>query len=138
MNQDREHLCRRCLRCCYRMAVIDDVVYRTPFPCEYLDIPGRRCIIYDQRHAINSDCLSIETAIRHRALPNDCPYAADAVAGYNGAKILPPSLSDPDTLSWLGRELGVNDAMIDAVLQNLISRPADGPGAGNGASQRND
>ncbi|MFH1377960.1 MAG: hypothetical protein ABIH86_04335 [Planctomycetota bacterium] len=114
---DLDNLCNRCLRCCFRMAVIDGAVFRTPFPCEHLDIPGRRCRIYPDRHTINKNCLTIAEALRVNALPKDCPYASGAGKDYTGQQSLPSDWLTDDALRLLGRDLGADEDMIDAALR---------------------
>jgi len=69
-----ENVCRRCGRCCRAKVIIGDEVHYTPFFCRYLDVKTRLCTIYDRRHEINADCLSLEEGILLGVFPRDCPY----------------------------------------------------------------
>jgi len=53
----------------------------TPFPCPYLDEKTRLCTVYENRHKINPDCLTLEEGIRIGVFPADCPYVKD-LEGY--------------------------------------------------------
>jgi len=77
MNKSDEEKCLRCGRCCYRKLWIGDTIYYTPFPCEYLDTETKLCTIYEKRHEINPECLSVEEGIRLGIFPADCPYVRD-------------------------------------------------------------
>ena len=72
-----ESLCKRCGRCCYRKIWIEDVLYYTPTPCQYLDTETRLCTVYEKRHLLNPECLSVEEGIRLGVFPADCPYVRD-------------------------------------------------------------
>lgn len=83
-------LCEKCGRCCYAKLIIDgDVVY-TPFPCPYLDEDTRLCNVYERRHELAPQCLTIEMGIRLGVFPADCPYVRD-VSGY-----VPPRRMTPE------------------------------------------
>jgi hypothetical protein len=45
-------------------------------PCRYLDVETRQCKIYDNRFAINPECvkLTAELVSTLRWLPRDCGY----------------------------------------------------------------
>ena len=118
---DLESLCTRCLRCCFRMAVIDGAVFRTPFPCEHLDISERRCRIYADRHALNKNCLTIDEALEVNALPKDCPYASGAGGDYAGQQPLPSDWLTDDALRLLGRDLGVDEDAIESALRGQFN-----------------
>ena len=47
-----------------------------PFPCPYLDEDTRLCTVYERRHEVNPDCLTLEEGIRIGVFPADCPYVA--------------------------------------------------------------
>jgi len=72
-----EHKCLKCGRCCTVKVVIDGEVYYTSEYCPYFDPHTRLCTIYERRHQLNPDCLTIEEGIRLQALPTDCPYVKD-------------------------------------------------------------
>lgn len=69
-----EELCNHCGKCCYQKIIVGRTVYLTPFPCQYLDTDTNLCTIYDRRHELNPECLSIETGMKHSAFPMDCGY----------------------------------------------------------------
>ena len=71
------NLCEKCGRCCYSKLIIDGEVVYTPFPCPHLDEDSRLCTIYQRRHELNPQCLSVEVGIRLGVLPADCPYVRD-------------------------------------------------------------
>lgn len=72
--QDHEALCSRCGKCCYQKLIIGRNVYITPFPCKYLDVEKNACTIYENRHEIYPDCLTMEAGFKHAAFPADCTY----------------------------------------------------------------
>jgi hypothetical protein len=74
-------LCERCGRCCYAKVIIDGEVVYTPFPCPYLDEQTRLCAVYERRHELRTDCLTIEMGIQLGVFPADCPYVRD-IPGY--------------------------------------------------------
>lgn len=76
-----ESTCLRCGRCCYAKVIIDDQVYYTDIPCEYLDTTDNSCTIYAVRFEKNPDCLSVSEGMRAGVFPADCPYVRD-VPGY--------------------------------------------------------
>ena len=86
-------------------------MFITPFPCEFLDTATNNCTIYDRRQELNPECLQVEDAIKHHALPADCGYVpVHAPPGYR------PAL---DNWKWdtnwtefddLAEELSVSDA----------------------------
>jgi len=73
-----EERCRRCGRCCVAKVIIGGEVHFTPFFCRHLDLKTQLCAIYDRRHELNPDCLSVEEGLLLGVFPADCPY----VAGY--------------------------------------------------------
>ncbi|HLX63535.1 MAG TPA: hypothetical protein VKX17_19855 [Planctomycetota bacterium] len=82
-----ESLCNRCGKCCYKKIIVGRTVYITPFPCEYLDTATNSCTIYDRRHELNPECLSVEDGMKHDAFPGDCPYVVEfAPADYKTAR----------------------------------------------------
>jgi len=72
-----EKKCLRCGRCCFAKLWIGGRIYYTPFPCKYLDLRTRLCTVYDRRHEVNPECLSIEAGIKLGVFPKDCPYVRD-------------------------------------------------------------
>jgi len=79
--QEKEDLCRRCGRCCCHKLLLEDEVVYLPYPCAYLDEETHLCTIYEDRHRINPDCLTLEEGIKIGVFPADCPYVKD-IAGY--------------------------------------------------------
>ena len=76
-EREKEEKCRRCGRCCCAKLLLDDEVVYTPFLCKYLDEKTRLCTVYENRHEMNPDCLTLEEGIRIGVFPADCPYVAD-------------------------------------------------------------
>jgi len=76
-EKNTEDLCRRCGRCCYRKVWIEERLYYTPTPCQYLDTETHLCTVYEKRHLLNPECLSVEEGIRLGVFPADCPYVRD-------------------------------------------------------------
>jgi uncharacterized cysteine cluster protein YcgN (CxxCxxCC family) len=73
---DRDALCRRCGRCCCRKFVLRDIVYHTPFYCQYFDPATRLCTVYQRRFEVNPNCLTVERSLERGVFPADCPYVA--------------------------------------------------------------
>ncbi len=69
-----ERICNNCGKCCYKKLIIGRTVYITPFPCEFLDTATNLCTIYERRHELNPQCLSVEQGLKVSAFPEDCPY----------------------------------------------------------------
>ena len=73
-----ESLCDGCGKCC--LEKIEDektgAIKTTSITCEYLDIKDCRCIIYEDRHTLNSDCVQLSPRnIRNiKWLPETCAY----------------------------------------------------------------
>ena len=72
-----DSLCNHCGKCCYKKIIVGRTVYITPFPCEFLDTHTNMCTVYERRHEMNPDCLSMETGFKHSAFPSDCPYVPE-------------------------------------------------------------
>ncbi len=104
--ESRDVRCRRCGRCCYAKLLVGDRVIYTDAPCDHLDPETRLCRVYDRRHEVNPDCLSVEEGIRRGVFPADCPYVAD-LPGYNA----PIEDTDP--------------ALLAAALYTLVGEEAD-------------
>ena len=84
-----EALCKGCGECC--LEKIEDqrgTIFYTMKPCRYLDVETRQCKIYDNRFAINPECvkLTAELVPTLRWLPRDCGYVA----------VPPPVIPPPD------------------------------------------
>jgi len=78
-NEAWEALCRGCGMCCFEK--IEDergTIFYTQTPCRYLDVVTRQCRIYDNRFAINPECVKLteELVATLRWLPRDCGYLA--------------------------------------------------------------
>ena len=76
-----ERKCIRCSRCCYYKIILDGRIAYTPYPCMYLDTKTKLCTIYERRHEINPDCLTVDEGIKMGVFPADCPYVKD-LEGY--------------------------------------------------------
>ncbi len=72
-----DSLCNHCGKCCYKKIIVGRTVYITPFPCEFLDTQTNMCTVYERRHELNPECLSMETGFKHSAFPSDCPYVPE-------------------------------------------------------------
>lgn len=77
-NDEWEALCDRCGRCC--LEKLEDketgVVYYTSVTCSHLDTWECRCLNYDDRHQVESDCLVIAPDMVEAVawLPATCAY----------------------------------------------------------------
>jgi len=71
-----EDLCRKCGLCCHAKVIVGDDVFVLSEHCPYLDPATNLCTIYEHRHELNPQCLTVEQGIRFRAFPADCPYVA--------------------------------------------------------------
>lgn len=103
-NEAHEALCRRCGRCCFHKLLIGDTVVYTDVPCPYLDIDSRLCRVYEKRHEVNPDCLTVEEGIKRGVFPADCPYVK-GLAGYRA----PIEDTDPELLKKLLAESGTEE-----------------------------
>lgn len=74
-------LCERCGRCCYAKLIIGGEIVYTPYPCPYLDTRTHLCTVYERRHEVNPQCITVEMGIRLGVFPADCPYVRD-LPGY--------------------------------------------------------
>jgi hypothetical protein len=75
VGADHEAKCERCGRCCYNKIIYRGRLFYTPFPCKHLDEQTRLCRVYERRHQVNPDCLSVEEGLKLGVFPADCPYA---------------------------------------------------------------
>jgi len=80
-EKEWEVLCRGCGICCFEK--IEDergTIFYTQTPCRYLDVVTRHCRIYDNRFAINPECIKLteELVATLHWLPRDCGYIAPA------------------------------------------------------------
>jgi hypothetical protein len=69
--------CKKCGRCCCTKLIINGEIVYTPFPCPHLDETTRLCTIYERRHELNPDCITVDMGIRLGVFPPDCPYVRD-------------------------------------------------------------
>ncbi len=88
-----EDLCRKCGLCCHAKVVVGDEVFLMDDHCPYLDPATNLCTIYERRHKLNPQCLTIDQGIKLRAFPAGCPY----VAGLSGYK--------PPRTDWTFRDI---------------------------------
>jgi len=78
-TEEWETLCRGCGSCCFEKIVDEQgTIFYTQTACRYLDVVTRQCRIYDNRFAINPECvkLTAELVPTLRWLPRDCGYVA--------------------------------------------------------------
>jgi len=78
-SDEWESRCRSCGSCCFEK--IEDeqgTIFYTRTPCRYLDVITRQCRVYDNRFAINPECVKLTAALvpTLRWLPRDCGYVA--------------------------------------------------------------
>lgn len=75
-----ENLCVNCpdeIRgiCCYYLAWIGDYyIYLPNHPCKFFNPDTRKCSIYEKRHEINPNCLTLKEMYVKGTLPKNCPY----------------------------------------------------------------
>lgn len=72
-----EAICRKCGKCCYEKVDLGGGVIRyLDEPCEHLDLETRLCKVYEKRHEVEPDCISLtEVIVRHiHWLPPECAY----------------------------------------------------------------
>lgn len=120
--EEHEALCLKCGRCCHRKVLVGDRVIGFDSPCPHLDADTKLCRVYESRHEVNAECLSVPEGIRRGVFPADCPYVA-GLAGY-----IPP-LEDPDPglVAELIAELEAEALDQDrSALSRLPARPAAG------------
>ncbi len=76
-QEEWEALCNRCGKCCYEKIDLGggEICY-TNEPCEQLDTETHLCKVYDRRHEVEPDCMSLtEHLVRTLVwLPPDCAY----------------------------------------------------------------
>ena len=73
-HEEFERLCTNCGKCCYKKIIIGSAVFITPFPCEHLDTETNLCTVYERRHEVNPECLTMAEGMVHSAFPADCGY----------------------------------------------------------------
>ena len=86
MSTEHEAKCLRCGRCCQLKTRLRGEVYLMPGFCRFFDVKTRLCWVYEKRHQMNKDCLTVAQALKQGALPPDCPYARE-VKGYKPAVV---------------------------------------------------
>jgi uncharacterized cysteine cluster protein YcgN (CxxCxxCC family) len=73
-----EALCDRCGLCC--LEKLEDPqsgdIYLTSIACQFYEITGCQCLIYEHRHRLNPDCVELTpSGLRHLTwLPDSCAY----------------------------------------------------------------
>ena len=83
MKNKEENLCNQCGKCCYIKVMVSGIPFFSKKHCKFLDTKTKLCTIFKDRFKKNPNCLTIEEAIRIRALPDECPYVKDK-KGYRG------------------------------------------------------
>jgi len=95
MNYEQwEAICTRCGKCCYEKVDLGGgIIQYTDEPCVHLDTKTNLCKVYENRHEVEPDCISLtEHLVRTLTwLPEDCAYARyvrfqDAVAAVRQAE----------------------------------------------------
>ncbi len=72
-----EAICRRCAKCCYEKVDLGGGIVRyTDQPCEHLDTETKLCKVYENRHEVEPDCISLtEHLVRFlHWMPEECAY----------------------------------------------------------------
>jgi uncharacterized cysteine cluster protein YcgN (CxxCxxCC family) len=79
MNHEQwEAICKRCGKCCYEKVDLGGgVIQYTDEPCEHLDTETNLCKVYENRHEVEPNCISLtEHLVRTLSwLPEGCAYA---------------------------------------------------------------
>ena len=89
MSNKLKNLCELCpgeIRgiCCYYLTIIEDhLVYLPNHPCKFFDLKSKRCTIYENRHEINPNCLTLEEMYYLGSLPKKCPYILEDIEYQN-------------------------------------------------------
>lgn len=77
--EEWEAICAKCGKCCYEKVDLGcgEIRY-TDEPCQHLDTKTRLCTIYEHRHEVEPDCISLtEELVRTlHWLPEECAYVA--------------------------------------------------------------
>jgi len=121
---EHESICNHCGKCCYQKLIIGRNVYITPFPCKWLNVENNQCTIYDRRHELNPECLSMEDGFKHSAFPADCTYLPKmAPLNYK------PAREDRDwSREWQDFESFADDLEVPYDIRDLIrARGPDAP-----------
>lgn len=72
-----EDICTRCGKCCYEKVDLGGGLIRyTDEPCAHLDTETNLCKVYERRHEVQPDCISLTAdLVRYiHWLPDDCAY----------------------------------------------------------------
>jgi uncharacterized protein len=81
-DSEWEQICTRCGLCCFEKIENEKgAIFFTRTPCRYLDIITRECRIYENRFAINPECVKLTPALLReiRWLHDDCGYRKSQV-----------------------------------------------------------
>lgn len=82
-EEEWDALCNQCGRCCFEKIEDDHgAIFYTMTPCRYLDVVTRECLVYENRFAVNSECMKLtpELVESLKWLPRDCGYRAGTSA----------------------------------------------------------
>jgi uncharacterized cysteine cluster protein YcgN (CxxCxxCC family) len=77
---DRDHwedICTKCGKCCYeKLDLGGGLIQYTDEPCAHLDTETNLCKVYERRHEVQPDCISLTAdLVRYiHWLPEDCAY----------------------------------------------------------------
>ena len=80
MISTTENLCINCSDeikgiCCYYLTWLEGhLIYLPNHPCKYLNLNTRKCSIYEKRHEINPNCLTLKEMYIKGTLLKNCPY----------------------------------------------------------------
>lgn len=93
-QREWESICNRCGKCCYEKVDLGGGIIRyTDEPCVHLDTASNLCKVYEKRHEVEPDCISLtEKLVRTlNWLPEDCAYVEhmryeDTLAAVRGAE----------------------------------------------------
>jgi len=72
-----EDKCTQCGKCCYRKVMWQGIAVFTNSHCPHYNVETKLCKDYENRLNLGVGCLTVEEAIKNKALPNDCPYVED-------------------------------------------------------------
>ena len=66
--------CVKCGKCCLNAGIhpVHKVGLLIGGSCKYLDAQTNLCLIFENRHILNPDCLTLAQAIKIKRLPNSC------------------------------------------------------------------
>ena len=76
-DEEWESICKKCGKCCYEKVDLGRGVIRyTDEPCQYLDPDTNLCTVYEHRHEVEPDCISLTLELVRTLswLPEDCAY----------------------------------------------------------------